>query len=87
MGLSLSEYITKIGPQKFSELLGVTEHTAYNWKNKKSIPGASTAWEIIKLSHGLLTWESIYQPYFPQDEIKNCKDEIDPQLSLPLETR
>lgn len=64
MGLTLSEYITRMTPAKFCRLMNVTEHTAYNWKNKKAIPSAATAYDIIQVSNGLLTWESIFQPFF-----------------------
>jgi len=67
-GISLSEYIEAMGVNKFCDLVKVTKQTAYAWKEKKAMPQPSTAFELIGLSRNILTWESIYSPYFKGKE-------------------
>ena len=65
--MNLSEYIETVGVPKVCELTGVTKATAYNWKTAKSIPTPEHAFNLILESNGVLSWESVYQPYFDED--------------------
>lgn len=62
--MKLSEYIIHIGVPKASELFGVSDVTIRAWRNLESIPAPAKANEIVKLTHSLVSWEKIYQPYF-----------------------
>jgi len=60
---TLTDYIDhKTGAQVAREL-GIEEQTVYYWKHKRSVPRPHTAAKLINLTGGLLTWESIYQPF------------------------
>lgn len=62
--MNLSLYISQIGVEKAASLFNVSAVTIYAWRNLESIPAPSKANEIIKITHGLLNWANIYQPYF-----------------------
>lgn len=66
----LSDYVTQIGIDKVCELYGVSSVTAHSWRKKESIPAPAKANEIVKITHGLVSWEKIYQPYFDAQEQK-----------------
>lgn len=70
--MNLSLYITQIGVDKAASLFEVSSVTIYAWRNLESIPAPSKANEIIKITHGLLNWANIYQPYF--DSLKEGSD-------------
>ena len=60
----LSDYITQLGIDKTAEVFAVSTVTARSWRDLKSIPEPAKAHEIVKKTHGLVSWERIYQPYF-----------------------
>jgi DNA-binding transcriptional regulator YdaS (Cro superfamily) len=69
--MQLNNWIEEVGVKKIAHLLDVTPQSVYEWVGLRGAPSSAKAWEIIKLSHGLVTWESIYQPYYSKVEESN----------------
>jgi hypothetical protein len=61
--MKLHEFINNIGHKTLSELLDVTTVTTKNWSDYDNAPTPLDALKLIKLSHGALTFETIYHPY------------------------
>lgn len=61
--LTLREFIDQIGPNKLAMTLNVSKQTVSLWYNLATAPKPLTAAQIIELSYGLVSWESIYKPY------------------------
>lgn len=61
--LNLREFIEQIGMNNLAMKLNVSKQTVSLWYNFKNAPKPFTASQIIELSYGLVTWESIYKPY------------------------
>lgn len=61
--VTLVQYIQALGAPKVARTLGVEPSTVYYWAQYKSVPAPKTAAKLIEISLGLLSWESIYQPY------------------------
>lgn len=62
--MQLSHYITQLGIEKTAELFSVSTVTARSWRDLESIPAPAKAHEIVQKTHGLVSWERIYGPYF-----------------------
>jgi hypothetical protein len=76
--MQLIEYIKDIGPTKFAELVGVSTNQVHKYQNLADVPRPKLARKIVKLTHGLVTYEDIYEPFF-------ANQELDPQLSFDLD--
>lgn len=61
--LTLREFITQIGANELAMRLNVSKQTVSFWFTFRTAPKPTTAAQIIELSYGLVTWESIYKPY------------------------
>lgn len=61
--MDLNEWLTVMGTSKSAELLKVSTVTICQWKKVETSPKVMMAHKIIKLSNGLVTWESVYAPY------------------------
>lgn len=61
--MTLSEFIEQVGASKLARALNTTESNIYTWKRLDSAPRPQTAFELIHLSHGALTWQTIYEPF------------------------
>lgn len=61
--MKLHEFIISVGHKKLSEILNLTDVTIKNWRDYDNPPSPLDALKLIKLSHGALTWEAIYEPY------------------------
>ncbi len=61
--LTLREFIEQIGPNELAMRLNVSKQTVSFWFNFQTAPKPMTAAQIIELSYGLVSWESIYKPY------------------------
>lgn len=68
--MQLSDYITQMGLDRISELFNVTTVTARSWRDLESTPAPAKAYEIIKTTHSLVTWDEIYQPYFDKMSVE-----------------
>lgn len=62
--MNFHEYVRQMGVDKIASLYSVTTVTARSWRDLKSAPTPEKANEIIEKSHGLISWESVYAPYF-----------------------
>lgn len=60
----LSQYITQLGINMTAKLFSVSTVTARSWRDYESIPAPAKAHEIVTKTHGLVSWERIYGPYF-----------------------
>lgn len=60
---TLLSYIHHKGAATVARELGVTEMTVSHWNAYRSAPTPHNAAKLIQLTNGLLTWESIYQPF------------------------
>lgn len=76
--MRLVDYIKDIGPTKFSELIGVSQTQVWKYQNFSDVPRPKLARQITKVTHGLVTYEDIYEPFF-------ANQESDPQLSFDLD--
>ena len=61
--LTLREFIDHLGPNELAMRLNVSKQAVSTWYTLTSAPKPITAGQIIELSHGLVSWESIYKPY------------------------
>lgn len=68
--MHLNQYITQMGVDKIAELFGVTSVTVRAWRDLESIPSPAKANEIVQKTHGLVSWSTIYQPYFDSQKDK-----------------
>jgi len=60
----LPDYIAAIGIPKIAEVCNVSEHTARNWRELRTVPEPARAAELIEWSRGALSWDGIYSPFF-----------------------
>lgn len=74
--MKLHEFVNNIGHKKLGELLDVTPVTIKNWSDYDNAPTPLDALKLIKLSHGALNFETIYQPYC-EKQLKNRGIKID----------
>lgn len=61
--MDLNKFIDQIGHSRLAETLKVTSTTITSWKNLENAPRPASAFQMICLSHGALTWQSIYEPF------------------------
>lgn len=61
--MQLDTFIDQIGVDRLSETLAVTSQTVIGWKRLENSPRPQSAFEMICLSHGALTWQDIYEPF------------------------
>lgn len=59
----LSDFIDQIGATNLAKTLEVTSAAVSSWKSGENCPRPQAAFLLIKLSHGQLSWESIYEPF------------------------
>ncbi len=71
--MQLAQYIETVGVQKMQDLHKVSKTTVYSWKNLDYVPDPAKAWEIIRKSHGVVTWAEIYDPYFENLSLAECR--------------
>jgi len=81
--MTLSEFINQVGASKLAKMLNTTESNVYTWGRLESTPRPNTAYELIHLSHGALSWASIYEPYVKK-HYKKKKIKIDGPVQLEL---
>lgn len=84
--MQLQEFIDSIGQPQIAEMMKVTTQTVSNWRTYKVAPPPLEAFKLIEISHGALSWASIYDPfidsYFKANNIK--REKIGVQLSFPF---
>lgn len=77
--MRLVDYIQDIGTSKFAELIGVSSNQVWKYQTLADVPRPKLARKITKLTHGLVSYADIYEPFFENQE-------LDPQLSFDLDT-
>lgn len=60
---TLQEYIEHKGVHQVAREMGLDASTVSAWKNFKAAPKPHHAHKLIQLTHGLLTWAGVYQPF------------------------
>lgn len=58
--MNLREYIETIGDEEAAKVLGVKVRTIKSWRYGARVPRPAKALDIVKKTHGLLTFENIY---------------------------
>lgn len=61
--MDFGTFIDQIGIERLAETLEVTTQTVSVWRKMENTPRPQTAFEMICLSHGALTWQDIYEPF------------------------
>lgn len=64
-----TKYIEDIGPTKAAELIGVSTSQIWKYQNLVDVPRPQLARKIKQITHGLVDYSDIYDPYF-----ENTKD-------------
>ena len=64
--ITLPDFIEKLGSKKIQHTLSVSRQNVDAWRDMVSAPTPVRAMELIAISSGLLTWQSIYEPYVKQ---------------------
>jgi len=84
--MTLQEFIDQTGQPIIAEKLKVTTQTVSNWRTYKVAPPPLEAFKLIEFSHGVLSWEKIYDPfieaYLKRHNIK--REKVGVQLSFPF---
>lgn len=58
-----AQWLHDIGTGNAAKIIGVTEHVIRMWRDRNMSPRPVKALKIIKISHGLIDWKMIYEPY------------------------
>lgn len=61
--ISLQAFISAYGLNKVAKDLGITSQAVYHWDKGTHVPSPIKAYQMIKLSNELLSFDSIYRPY------------------------
>lgn len=61
--MTLSDFIDQIGATNLAKTLDVSSTAVSSWKSGENCPRPQAAFLLTKLSHGQLTWASIYEPF------------------------
>lgn len=61
--MEFGTFIDQIGIDRLAKTLKVTTQTVSSWRKLDNTPRPTSAFEMICLSHGALTWQSIYEPF------------------------
>lgn len=69
--IELSAFVKAYGQVKLANDLGVTRQAAYLWEKGQNFPTPLLAYKIIKLSNGLVDFNSIYLPFMEVAEDVN----------------
>ncbi len=84
--MTLQEFIDSVGQPTLAEKLNISSTTVSTWRTYKVAPPPIEAFKLIQLSHGALSWASIYDPFIDNFlKRKNLKREsIGVQLKFPF---
>jgi DNA-binding XRE family transcriptional regulator len=70
--IELSAFVNAYGQVKLANDLGVSRQAAYLWEKGQNFPTPPLAYKIIKLSNGLVDFNSIYLPFMKRDDESNA---------------
>jgi predicted transcriptional regulator len=62
--MKLTDYIEDIGVGKFAEMVGVSTTQVWKYQNLSEVPRPAVARKIKQITHGLVDYSDIYDPYF-----------------------
>lgn len=68
--MTLSDWITSMSANKVSALLEVELNTIYYWRDLKTLPKPEMMRKIVKVTHGLVGYADIIEPYFDDKEAR-----------------
>lgn len=84
--MKLHEFIDSVGQRPLAKKLNVTNVTISNWYRYSHAVPPIDAFKLIELSHGALSWASIYDPFvdsfLKKHNIK--REKIGVQLNFPF---
>lgn len=84
--MTLQEFIDSVGQPTIAEKLNISTTTVSTWRTYRIAPPPLVAFKLIELSHGALSWASIYDPfidsYLKKKKIK--RDDVGVQLKFPF---
>ena len=58
--VTLSEYIQDVGISVVAKKIGTSESTVKAWRYYSRVPRVKQAKQLMNITNGLLTWDSIY---------------------------
>lgn len=61
--LNLAQYIALVGKPVIARYMDVSVTAVESWMKFDCAPSTLNAWKLIERAGGVLTWESVYQPY------------------------
>lgn len=61
--MELAKFIEQIGMSRLAEILEVSATAVASWRDLESAPRPVTALQMIAVSQGALTWQTIYEPF------------------------
>jgi transposase-like protein len=77
---TLQMYIEHKGVNQVAREVGVEPTAVSAWKSFKSAPRPHLASLLIEMTNGLLTWESVYQPYVDHNNEKQIEMDLGESL-------
>lgn len=85
---TLTDYLNNVGHAAVARMLKTPRQQITQWANLQTSPTPQKALILIRLSGGMLTWQSIYEP-FAKARLKGHKKTYilnngGAQLELPL---
>ena len=75
--MKLTEYIKDIGPAKFADMVGVSTAQVWKYQTFQEVPRPSTARKIKEITHGLVDYADIYDPFFDFKEVDDAQLKFD----------
>lgn len=74
--IQLGAFVEAYGQGRLAEALGISRQAIYHWQLGNNVPNVLLAYRIIKLSNGLVDFNSIYLPYceLAEDTQKNLNN-------------
>jgi hypothetical protein len=84
--LKLHEYIDSVGQVQLAELMNCTKMTISNWYRYSHPVPPLDAFKLIQISHGALSWASVYDPFVDSylKAHKIDRNKIGVQLTFPF---
>jgi hypothetical protein len=75
--VTLSEYIQDVGVSVVAKNANASESTVKAWRYHNRVPRIKQAKRLMRTSHGLLTWESIYGTIYEGDSDRAVRPKND----------
>ncbi len=75
--MKLVDYIKDIGPTKFAEMVGISTSQVWKYSTYAEAPRPQIACKIKELTHGLVDYSDIYDPYFAHHSVDASQTSFD----------